>query len=147
MHDAARVRGDQCSHHRHEYQERLRRIDPTPWARVQVRLQRLAFEKLLDDVRRTALSIDIEVEHLNDVGVCDGRRRSRFAQEALDDFRTLRPLSAQNLERDEAASIEILCSKHCAHTAFAQQAGEAVLASDGLADSCHSDFQAPSPSI
>ena len=95
------------------------------------RAERLALEQLHHHEDRVALLQDVvDIDH---VRVADARRCLRLACEALDRIGIGRELRVHPLERHALEGQRVLGLEDRAHTAFAEQPHDAVLAADDRA--------------
>ena len=94
--------------------------------------QRLAVQVLHHDVG-AAGRIDLAVEHLDDAGVRDRRRRARLQEKSLQQIGAADQLARQQLDRRFALQVPVLGQIHLAHRAAAQLSQDLV-AADGLPD-------------
>ncbi len=94
--DVLPVRGGERAHDRDEDLERLLHREPA--ARREVAPQAGAVEQLLHDVVRPVAPLP-DLEHVDDVGVVDARRRARLAAEAVHHVRSPGDVRVQHLER------------------------------------------------
>ena len=68
------------------------------------------------------------------------RRRLGLLLEALDDLRVHRDIGRQNLDRDFALECQVVRQEHRAHSAFAEQPLDFVLAFDQALQLLHQPF-------
>ena len=100
----------------HRQREGESRVEPRDAS--DVGRERLALEVLHHDER--LLVDDVAVEHLDDPGMADRRRRARLAEETLEDGGLLRELREQHLDRSAALDAAVLGEIHPAHASPSQ---------------------------
>ncbi len=140
MHDALVVRRGQAMRDLEGIVDRLARREA---AGRELRSQRLAFQKFLNDVRRTVVAPD--VVDRRDVGMVQDARGLRFLLEAAQAVRVGRERRRQHLDRDVAPEPGILRAIDLAHSTGADRLEDLVGAE--LRASRESHFLAVSGSV
>ena len=129
--DARGVRGRQTHQDLLGKRHELARREST--LALNARRERLAVEELHDH-EAVVVGQRAEVEHLENVIAADAAGRLRFALEPLHRLGVGRGGRVQDLDGDAAPNANVLALVHGAHAAFADQADDAVLTLDNLAD-------------
>ena len=116
--DPARVRRGHRLRDLSPHGEREHAIARQPQDAAQVSRERLTLEVFHDDER---VAVDhVAVEHLDDAGVTDRRRRARLGEEALDDARVRRQLRQQHLDGGAPLDAVMLREIDPSHPALPQ---------------------------
>ena len=113
MDDLLRVRGSQRRRDLPEDPQRARLVAADAADALDVVAQALPAQELHHDVR--AAVVDVAVEHLDDAGVLDHRRRARLGEEAADQLGRVAEVAQQEFDRRLARDVLVLGEIDLAH--------------------------------